>query len=197
MEAVPTQAEVYERLSSQLDPILAGLGMQRVLRLSYPCWVLKRLTDAEQLYFAVQVDEKATDSFAGGGFRFELEKSTSARPAGGLNGRALFFQLLTVRELTDILAQQNKVISLLPKPPPAQVEVYPAGRVRQEYISWFEAQDGFDTIRSWMRYRSLDDIDEWVRTLEPLLGSMVDRAAEYLRRGTRHLGRGSLIEGRS
>ena len=54
----------------------------------------ERLSPTEHLFFTLQVDSKATDPYSGGGFRFEVEKSQSARPAAGLNDRAMFFQLL-------------------------------------------------------------------------------------------------------
>lgn len=195
MEAVPTQVEVYERLAAGLDPCLSSLGMLRVARISWPCWMLKT-GDGENLYLSLQVDEKATDTYAGGGFRVELEKSKLPRPASGLNGRAHFFQLLTSHELAAVLARQNEVIRALPKPPANQIDLYPDGRVRQEYLSWFEAQEGFDAIRTWLRYRRISDLDAWVRLLEAMIGAMVERAAEHLRTDTRHLGRGSLVEAR-
>lgn len=194
MAALPTPKEVYERLAEGLGPVLVELGMRRVPRLSWPCWVRQSPLTSDQVYLSLQVDEKATDPFSGGGFRVELEKSGSPRPAAGLNGRALFFQLLTSQEGAAVLACQNRVIQALPRPPAAQVELYPDGPVRRMYLSYFESQEGFDPVRSWMRYRTMDDLDAWVRTLEPLMGAMVSRAEEYLRRETRHLGRGSLVE---
>ncbi len=61
------------------------------------------------------------DILAGGGFRIELEKSPALRPARGLNGCALFFQLLTPKESEEVLEYQNDVIRGLPDPPAAHV----------------------------------------------------------------------------
>jgi hypothetical protein len=170
--------------------------MHRVRRLFYPCWVLKTASDEHGVYLSLQVDEKATDTYAGGEFRLELEKSAGPRPASGLSGRAMFFQLLTRQELAGVLAQQNNVIRTLPRPPAAQVEAYPSS-LRPTYLSWFDSQQGFDAIKSWMRYRTSSDVDAWAGTLRPLIGVTVDRGVRYLRRGTVHLGRGSLVEDRS
>jgi hypothetical protein len=85
---------------------------------------------------------------------------------------------LTDRELDVVLAQRSSLIRALPKPPPAQVAAYPLGPVRQEYLSWFEAQEGFDQIRTWMRYRRAADIDAWVQTPRPLMPMLVARAGE-------------------
>lgn len=197
MDALPTPHDVYERLATGLGPMLTDRGMQRVPRLSYPCWGRQFQNSNEQVYLSLQVDDKATDGFSGGGFRIEIEKAVGRRPATGLNGRALFFQLLTAEELTTVLEQQNRVIRALPRPTTTHVEVYSAGRVRQQYLSWFEPQSGFDAIRSWMRYRSVHDVESWVGTLRPFMSVMVDRGADYLRRDTRHLGRGSLVEVRA
>jgi hypothetical protein len=106
----------------------------------------------------------------------------------------MFFQLLTQEELARILAQQNRVIRRLPKPPIVQIEAYPTGPIRDVYRSWFREQVEFDAIRPWMRYRTLADVDEWVGLLGPLVGSLVSRAEVYVRRGTVHLGRGSLVD---
>lgn len=69
------------------------------------------------MFLSVQVDDKATDTYADGGFRLELEKSPAARPASGLKGRARFFQLLTSRELGDLLALQAAATQPLPGRP--------------------------------------------------------------------------------
>ena len=193
IEPPPQRAEVYERLAVGLQPAAVAAGMRRVSRIHWPCWKTDALSSGEFLYLSLQVDEKATDTYAGGNFRIELEKSAAERPASGLAGRAMFFQLLTKQELTTLLAQQNRVIRRLPQPPTVQIEAYPTGPVRDVYLSWFREQGVFDAIRSWMRYRTLADVDEWVGVLAPLVGSFVRYAEVYLRRGTVHLGRGSLV----
>ena len=190
---LPKRAEVYERLAVGLKPAATAVGMRRVSRIYWPCWMTDAMPSGDLVFMSLQVDEKATDAYSGGGFRIEFEKSAAKRPASGLAGRAMFFQLLTDGELVRLLAQQNEVIRRLPKPPIVQIEAYPAGPVREVYLSWFREQKGFDAIRTWMRYRTLADVDEWVNVLGPLVASFVRRAEVYLTRGTVHLGRGSLV----
>jgi hypothetical protein len=152
------------------------------------------LPSGEFVFMSLQVDGKATDTYSGGEFRIELEKSAANRPASGLAGRAMFFQLLSDEELARLLAQQNEVIRRLPKPPTLQIEAYPAGPIREMYLSYFRDQQGFDAIRTWMRYRTLVDVDEWVNSLAPLVASFVSRSEVHLSRGTVHLGQGSLLD---
>ena len=191
MEDVPSISEARERLAAGLEVVLSELRMKRVVRLSWPAWVLPMSTD-ENLFVSVQVEERATDAYAGSVFRIELEKSPSSRPAGSLKGRALFFQLLTASELEDVLAYQNRVLSSLPQPPTAHIDRYPEGPVRDQYLSWFKERAGFDAVHSWMRFRTTADLDGWVQALVPVMAPMVRRAAECLHRDTVHLGKGSL-----
>jgi hypothetical protein len=123
----------------------------------------------------------------------EFEKAPKRKRSSGLMGRALFFQLMEPDELSSALDQQNRVIRSLPRPPEAQVAVYPAGGVRDMYLSYFAPQDGFDAVRSWLRCRTDTDAAAWAEVLTPLLPAMVDRACRLLDRATLHLGKGSLL----
>lgn len=145
------------------------------------------------MFLSLQVDRKAGDAYAGGSFRIELDKSRGRRPALGLNGRALFFQLLTEEERQGLLARQNRIIDSLPQPPPEQVQLYPAGGVRDIYLSYFEHQSKFDAVRCWLRYRTVDDLRGWASALSPLVRPLVTRAATYLSMDRRVLGQGYLL----
>jgi hypothetical protein len=181
------------RLADGFDLVLADLGAQRVPRFRWPAWVLKSPNRDEHVFLWLQAEDRGTDTYAGGMFRIEFEKSVSSRPAGGLKGRALFFQLLTPGELRDVLNYQNSVISTLPQPSAAHVESYPEGLVRAVYLSWFHAQKGLDAVHPWLRYRLESDLDGWATTLRPMIGPMVTRAADYLQRDAVHLGKGALV----
>ena len=183
---------VYDALSTGLQSTLESLGMQPFGG-GGVCWE-RELPTGEHLFFTLQLDPDATDVFAGGGFRIEVEKSDSPRPATGLNGRALFFQLLRPSEVAQLLAQQNLVLESLPPPPAVRAEMYPAGPVRQMYLSYFKPQNGFDAIRTWLRFRSVKDVGVWVGVLAPLVAPMIDRAADVLSTGVLHLGKGPLLQ---
>ena len=189
---MPSSNEVIEALTAGLRSAFVAGGMTPV-GVHGACWE-RLLPTGENLFFTIQVDSKATDPFSGGGFRFEVEKTRSARPAAGLNGRAMFFQLLQESEIAQLLAQQNRVIGSLPAPPDAQVGIYPAGTVRQMYLSYFQPQSGFDSVRTWLRFTSTDDIEAWVQLLAPLVAPVLDRAEVVVKAGTRHLGKGSLLQ---
>jgi hypothetical protein len=81
----------------------------------------------------------------------------------------------------------------LPAPSAQHVELYPAGGVRERYLSYFQPQTRFDAIDCWLRFRDLDDVDGWAATLGPLVPIMASRAAAFMRSDTLHLGRGSLL----
>jgi len=191
--AIPKPSEIYERLVEALDPPLTTLAMRRVTRLNHPSWTVPSSSIGERLFISAQIDTKATDQFAGGGFRLELEKSPSLRPDSGLNGRVLFFQLLTSAELAQFLQTQNRIIRSLPQPPPEAIDRYPEGPIRQQYLRYFEPQDAFDAVKSWMRFRSRADVDEWVRLLEPISETLLKRTDELLQSTELYLGRGQLI----
>ena len=186
----PTPEVASNKLASWFDPILAALAADRT---AHDSW-MRLLQDGEHLFLSIQVDRKATDPYSGGGFRIEIERTRSPRPLEGLNGRAMFFQLLNASEIDQLVEQQNRVIESLPKPPSDQIDLYPAGPVREMYLSYFETVDGFDPVRSWLRYRSVDHLQAWAETLIPLLGPMLDRAAVVMSTEVRHLGKGCLIE---
>lgn len=188
---MPTDDFVYELLSDVLSNQLESLNMTRVKRISYPSW---RSDDRESLiFFSLQIDSKATDPFTGRGFRLEMENSYQRTPARGLNGRALFFQLLYPQECDMLLSQQNMIISSLEEPPSEQIELYPAGLVRNQYLKYFDQQNEFSPISSWLRYTCVSDVEEWAKLLTPLVRPLIDRARMYLSPDQKTLGRGCLL----
>jgi hypothetical protein len=193
MEALPSGREVYAELAACLSPGVASSRMRLVKRVSYPAWRTDAGASGEFLYLSLQVDGKATDPFSGGGFRVELEKSRRRVPARGLNGRALFFQLLTAGELETLVAQQNRIIAARPKPPAEQVALYPEGPVREMYLSFFEPQSEFDVIDCWLRYGSLADVRAWAEVLTPMIQPLLERADAALSPDRRDLGKGNLL----
>jgi hypothetical protein len=189
----PSIDSVYEILSTEFGPVLASAGFTRVGGMRYPAWRSARDDNGKAIFLSADADAKATDPYAGGRFRIELEASRQQRPAAGLNGRALFFQLMTVPELHNVLAVQNLVIASLPKPPSDHVALYPEGAVRQQYLSYFQEQRTFDAVYCWLRYHSERDLIEWLKLLKPLIPPLTDRAAQYLSPDRRDLGKGYLL----
>jgi hypothetical protein len=189
---IPPSREVYRALAEALDPVFAGTDMIRVRGLASPCWGALGGAESPSCFLSVQVDRKATDSFAGGGFRIELERSRQRVPARGLTGRALFFQLLTEAEIAALLAQQNAVIRSLPTPPATQVDLYLAGPVRQQYLKYFQPQQQFDPVACWLRYRTDGDVLTWGRLIAPLAIVLLERASSALEPDVLHLGKGPL-----
>jgi len=185
---LPSQALVYEVLSEGLEPEFQRLEARRLQTVTYPAWRWQNT-----VFVSLQVDSKATDPYSGGGFRVELEKSDNKLPALGLNGRAMFFQLLTLADLQPLLERQNEVIRGLPRPPRKQVDLYPAGRVRDRYLAYFEPQASFGGVQSWLRFHSVEDVMCWAPLLSPLLGTLMSRAEALLRVDERSLGKGSLL----
>jgi hypothetical protein len=193
MGPLPTPERVYEQLVAALEPAFAALDCKRLGALYYPCWITVDAASGEHVFISMQVDEKATDPYAGGGFRMSFEKTTMPVPNHGLKGRAHFFQLLRPDELASILEHQNRIIASLPGPPKSHVALYPAGMIREQYLSYFRPQHAFDAVDSWLRFRTLLDVEMWSRVFRPLLGNLVHRAATYLDPASLHLGRGSLV----
>jgi hypothetical protein len=145
-------------------------------------------------FISLQIDSKATDAFAGGKFRVELERSKNSLPARGLNGRALFFQLHRNDELAILLSEQNRIIESLPTPTIEQIELYPLGAVRDQYLKYFQPQRNFDVIYSWLRYHTDDDLVAWTRLLAPLAATLITRAEAILQPDVLHLGEDSLLD---
>jgi hypothetical protein len=187
----PRKAE--SALAEALEPMLLSLGLQRVVGVSSPAWGRPSSEPGVTLYLTVQADSKARDSYSGGGIRFEFQKSTFRRPDHGLNGRALFFQLLDPAEREQLLQQQNAVIRSLRVPPREHVEQLPAF-LHDQYRSYFEPQADFDPIRCWLRFRSFQDVGAWGRVISPMLRGLLDRAEARLDMGTLHLGQGPLFD---
>jgi hypothetical protein len=188
---VPDPDVVYEDLSRLFSSAIDQLQMRRVKKVSYPAW--RRANDGSSVFISLEVERRSTDPFAGGRFRIELENSKQSVPARGLNGRALFFQLLTFDETDVVLEQQNRVIESLPTPPANHIGLYPEGPVREQYLEWFQRQSVFDAVQCWLRYHSRTHIKEWAEILNPLLPRLVERAGENLDAGSLHLGQGSLL----
>jgi hypothetical protein len=183
-------AETYSQLRVALDPVFQQRGLGEVRNVDFPAWSID--SDGGRLFVSVQVDRKATDPYAGGAFRIEWEKSMGQIPGRGLSGRALFFQLLVPDAIEAMLKHQNSVIGSLSFPPTEQIGLYPDGAVRQQYLKYFEPQDGFDAVRSWLRFRTRNDLDAWVLVLAPTIGPMM-QAASQLDSETLYLGKGSLV----
>jgi hypothetical protein len=191
--ALPRPRLVYEALSDGLGPAIEQLGLMRLSRTPFLSWRSTKSEDRSRTFLSFQVDSKATDPYGGGGFRLELERSLAEEPATGLVGRAKFFQLLTGDELDAVLAHQNEIIRDLPWPPDEHVRLYPDDGVREQYLDYFEPQPMFDSIQSWLRYRTLKDVEDWTTVLAPLLPVLLERAAR-LNPSERHLGKGSLLD---
>ena len=135
---LPTPKEVYGRIVERFQPSLVPLGYSLGKLRGFPWWYAEK-TDG-RVFLSAQVDTKATDPYAGGAFRVELEKGTGNVPNAKLTGRAFFFQLLEDDELSTLVAQQNRLIGSLPSPPAAQVNAYPEF-LRPQYLSYFQPQD--------------------------------------------------------
>lgn len=101
----PSSGDVRRDLAVALDPVLTQSGATRVRRVRHPSWAAQRGEHSLACFVSLRVDSKATDPFAGGGFRVELERSRHRVPARALTGRALFFQLLTDEEMASLLAE--------------------------------------------------------------------------------------------
>jgi hypothetical protein len=143
------------------------------------------------VFVSVQVDSKATDPYAGGGFRLELEKRNESSSGAKLTGRVLFFQLLSQDEVTLLLGMQNRIIASLPQPPSSRVQAYPEF-VRDQYLSYFRPQAEFDAIKCWLRYRDLADVTAWADVLGSLLPDLDERARRTLKADQMYLGRGAI-----
>lgn len=188
MPSIPAALDVYSRICERLEPALATLGYSAGKAKGFPWWSAE--FPPGQVFVSAQVDTKATDPYAGSGFRFEFERGSGA-PNRKLMGRALFFQLLADDELKKLLAQQNQVIASLGTPPQAQVDSYPEF-LRPQYLSYFQPQDSFDAVKCWMRYRDLADIDRWMECLMPLFPALDGRVRGHLKNDEMYLGRGRI-----
>jgi len=158
-----------------------------------PYWRTAIASAGETLFVVPQVDLKATDVYKGGAFRVEFEKAASRQPSRGLNGRALFFQLLLPDEVAHLLSIQNAMIKRTPHPPPEHVNAYPVGPVRDMYLSYFQPQREFDAIKCWLRSRTVEDVQVWTDALSELLPVMLERARSILDPTVRVLGLGNLV----
>lgn len=187
--ALPAPKEVYARIVEHLQPNLMLLGYSAGKTKGFPWWYAEN--SPGRVFVSAQVDTKATDPYAGSGFRLELERGSGGAPNSKLVGRALFFQLLTDDELEALLRNQNQVIAALSPPPEGHTNAYPEF-LRPQYLSYFQPQDSFDAVKSWMRYRDLNDVDRWIELLTPLLPAIDRRARENLKSDQTYLGRGRI-----
>jgi hypothetical protein len=118
-------------------------------------WSLKE--NPGRLFFQFQLHPKARDSYQGGQFVIEFERSLGESRAGAFSGRARFDQLLTKAELETVL----------------------------EHHLWLRYRT-LDHIRGWLRLISgmLPSILGRARRLDPhvlYLGSEIDLNADPLR----------------
>lgn len=192
-DPVPQSAsstDVYARIARHLQPKLELLGYRPGATAEFPWWYV---TDGNgRMFVSAQIDTKATDPFAGAGFRLEFEKGGAGVPNAKLVGRALFFQLLSNDELRPLLDLQNRIIESLPLPPEAQINSYPEF-LRAQYRSYFQPQAAFNAVQSWLRYRTLADVDRWMEMLAPLMSTVHERARTRLNADQMYLGRGQLL----
>jgi hypothetical protein len=63
------------------------------------------------------------------------------------------------------------------------------------YLSYFFPQNGFDAVRSWLRYGCIEDLDAWIPDLESVLDPLLERGDRVLDPAVIHLGQGSLLRG--
>src|SRR5438067_1885245 len=150
--------DAYRLIIEHLHPPLLRLGYRRGRSKDFPWWWVS--VGGHAVFISAQVDTKATDPYAGGGFRLEGERG-GADPDGKLTGRALFFQLLEEQDSEILIAHQNDVITSLPQPPPSHVDSFPRF-LQPQYLSYFQPQGCFDATKSWLRYRTAADIDGWM-----------------------------------
>jgi hypothetical protein len=137
-----------------------------------PGWVSR--DGGAETYFRLQLHSKAQDPYSGGECTLKFQRSDSGRP-GALSGSARFDQLLTPAELETVVEHQNAVIASLPPPPPAHLATYPAN-LRDTYLQWFKPQSKFRPGDLWLRFRTLNDIEDWLTLIRPLLPRVLERA---------------------
>ncbi len=170
---LPGASAVQSTIRTGVDPVVRPLGYVRD-RGAAARWADGHAA-GERTYFWVQVHPKAKDPYSGGEFLVEFERSSAARPAAKLSGRARFDQLLTGAELETILEHQNDLIASLPRPPASHVASYPPD-LRQTYLQEFEPQGNPSPGNLWLRYQTLDHIHGWLRLIRGLLPSLLARA---------------------
>jgi hypothetical protein len=181
--------EAYTVIFNRLQPSLELLGYSAGDTRKFPWWWVD--ADDDRLLMSAQVDAKATDPFSGQGFRLEFERG-GRRPYKKLTGRALFFQLLPPREYGILLTHQNQIIGSLERPPAIHVRSYPKF-LQSQYLSYFQPQTDFDAVQSWLRYKTLEDVDAWMTILTPMIPTLHAQAIK-LKSDQIYLGRGNVAE---
>jgi hypothetical protein len=136
---LPAARDVHSAIRDALDPVVRPLG-DVGKKGGAAGWSLKE--NPGRLFFQFQLHPKATDSYQGGQFVIELERTLGEGRAGAFSGRARFDQLLTQAELETVLEHQNEVIASLPRPPASHVASYPEF-LRDTYLEAFEPQGKF------------------------------------------------------
>ena len=131
--------------------------------------------DHGKLFFHFQLHAKATDSYQGGRFIIEFEHTLGEGPGRAFSGRARFDQLLTKPELETIVEHQDAAIASLPRPPARHVAGYPES-LRETYLKSFQAQGPFTPGDLWLRYRTLEHVEGWLRLIAGMLPTVLERA---------------------
>jgi hypothetical protein len=169
---LPAPQDIHAAIRDALDPVVRPLGYVGTKGRAAG-WSLKE--NRGRLFFQFQLQPKATDSYAGGEFTIEFERTLGEGQGRALSGRARFDQLTTSAELETVLAHQNEVIASLPRPPESHVASYPEF-LRDTYLQWFEPLSTFSPGDLWLRYRSLDDVRGWLQLISGILPSVLERA---------------------
>ena len=174
LKELPAASQVYSALRAGIDPIVRPLGYSRE-KSGPPTWAQAESSGPKTAFWA-QVNAKAVDSYSGGELLFEFERLTGRRTAAKLPGRARLDQLLVPSEMELMLEHQNALIASLPRPPVEQVEAYPES-LREMYLQEFEPQRTFRPGNFWLRYLTIEHVQEWLPLVAELLPRVLDRAA--------------------
>jgi hypothetical protein len=169
---LPAAPDIHGVIRDALDPVVRPLGYVGK-RGGAAGWSLQE--DGAKLFFMFHLHPKAKDSYAGGEFVVEFERTPGEAPGGALSGRARFDQLLTRAELETVVEHQNEVIASLPRPPAGHVASYPES-LRETYLQFFDRQETFQPGDLWLRFRTLDHVRGWLRLIAGMLPSVLCRA---------------------
>lgn len=169
----PKAPEFNAVVHAALDPVLRPLGFGT--RPSGPPTWKRRESTGGTLFFRIQRRADATDPYAGGEFKIEIERATGDKPYVGLAGRATFDQLLSPADLDQVVEQQRRIIQSLPRPPARWVAGYPEA-LRKTYLSFFDPDEKFTPGNHWFRFSTLEDVGRWARLIAGSLPVVVDRA---------------------
>jgi hypothetical protein len=140
------------------------------------------------MFLSFQVDSKGKDPYKGSGLIAEVEKALEDKRSTAIAGRARLDQLLLSSELKAVVEHQNHVIASLPSPPASHVAVIPES-LRSQYLQAFQPQGIVVPGDLWLRYRTLEDVDEWMPLVGSLLPAVLTRSARVLDPHQLHLGK--------